>query len=136
AAGLGGARSVGRSADDLSKHPRQGPGGLLPHGHAHPGPAGPRSERDPKPQPVTPALALLWLAGLAAHDAPVFGAQVRLVVLHPTVRHGRGELVTNLDRDAFRVFENGKPQTITVFHREDVLVSVGILIDNSGSMGP
>jgi VWFA-related protein len=82
------------------------------------------------------ALALLLVAPLTERQAPVFRSEVRLVVLHPTVRNGRGELVTSLDRDAFTVYENGTPQPITVFHRDDVPLSLGILIDNSGSMGP
>jgi hypothetical protein len=44
--------------------------------------------------------------------------------------------VTNLERDAFTVYENGKPQPITLFGREDVPVSIGLLIDNSGRMRP
>jgi VWFA-related protein len=42
--------------------------------------------------------------------------------------------VTTLERDAFTVYENGKPQPITVFRRDDIPVSLGLLIDNSGSM--
>jgi Ca-activated chloride channel homolog len=55
-------------------------------------------------------------------------------VVQATVQNTRGELVTNLERDAFTVYENGKPQPITLFGREDVPVSIGLLIDNSGSM--
>jgi len=43
-------------------------------------------------------------------------------------------LITNLDKSAFTVFENGKPQPITSFRQEDVPVDMGIVIDNSGSM--
>jgi VWFA-related protein len=43
-------------------------------------------------------------------------------------------VVTTLNREAFSVFENGKPQPISVFRRDDVPVSIGVLIDNSGSM--
>ena len=82
------------------------------------------------------AIACLSVAALAGREAPVFPAEVRLVVLHPTVRNSHGELVTSLERGAFTVYENGKPQPITVFRRDDVPVSLGILIDNSGSMGP
>jgi Ca-activated chloride channel homolog len=64
----------------------------------------------------------------------VFRKQVEEVVLHATVVDERLRLATHLDRDAFTVFEDGHPQTITSFHREDVPVAVGILIDNSGSM--
>ena len=80
---------------------------------------------------------LLWvvsLAALQAQEQPTFRTQARLVVLQATVTNGRGALVTNLERDAFTVREDGKPQPITLFGRDDVPVSVGILIDNSGSM--
>jgi Ca-activated chloride channel family protein len=71
---------------------------------------------------------------LAAQEAPRFRASVGLVVLHATVKDSRGRLVTNLDEGAFTVYENGKPQPITLFSREDVPVSMGLVLDNSGSM--
>lgn len=64
----------------------------------------------------------------------VFRKQVQEVILHATVVDERRYLVPNLDRAAFSVFEDGVPQTITSFHREDVPVAMGIVIDNSGSM--
>ena len=80
-------------------------------------------------------LALLILqTGASAGQAPPFRAEIRLVVLHATVTNSRGELVTNLDQHAFTVQENGKRQPITLFRRDDVPISVGLLIDNSGSM--
>lgn len=63
-----------------------------------------------------------------------FRSDTRLVVLHASVNDRRGKLLTNLDRDAFKVFENGQPQEVKVFKREDVPVSLGIIIDDSGSM--
>lgn len=56
------------------------------------------------------------------------------VLLHATVVDDRQRLVTNLARNDFHVFEDGKPQTIISFHHEDIPVSMGIVIDNSGSM--
>jgi Ca-activated chloride channel family protein len=44
------------------------------------------------------------------------------------------KLVTNLDRSAFTVYEDGQPQKITSFRHEDIPVALGIVIDNSGSM--
>jgi Ca-activated chloride channel homolog len=79
------------------------------------------------------ALALLPLLGAFAQPPP-FRAETRLVVLHATVRNARGELVTNLERGAFTVYENGKRQPVTLFRRDDIPVSLGLLIDNSGSM--
>lgn len=43
-------------------------------------------------------------------------------------------IVNGLTRDQFRVFENDQPQQIREFNQEDVPVSIGVLVDNSGSM--
>ena len=82
---------------------------------------------------VLVAVALLPLLGTGAQQPP-FRAETRLVVLHATVRNARGELVTNVERGAFTVYENGKRQPVTLFRRDDIPVSLGLLIDNSGSM--
>ena len=64
----------------------------------------------------------------------VFKKQVQEVVLHATVVDAQRRLETHLDRGAFAVFEDGRQQTITSFHREDAPVAIGIVIDNSSSM--
>ena len=64
----------------------------------------------------------------------VFRAQVQEVVLHATVVDDKRHMVNNLTRNDFQVWENGAPQKITSFRREDIPVAVGIVIDNSGSM--
>src|SRR5262245_44755048 len=64
----------------------------------------------------------------------VFTSDTRLVVCHTTVIDKTGHLVTNLTKDQFTVLEDGKPQEIKVFRREDIPVSLGLIIDNSGSM--
>ena len=56
------------------------------------------------------------------------------VVLHATVFDDKQHFVTNLEKNAFSVFEDGHPQTITSFRHEDIPVSIGIVVDNSGSM--
>jgi Ca-activated chloride channel family protein len=56
------------------------------------------------------------------------------VRLNATVLDGSGRSVLDLDRDAFHVYEDGTPQTIASFRHEDLPVSLGILIDSSGSM--
>ena len=63
-----------------------------------------------------------------------FKAEAREVQLHATVIDDKQHLITNLDKNAFTVFEDGKPQTITSFRHEDIPVALGIVIDNSGSM--
>jgi VWFA-related protein len=70
----------------------------------------------------------------APDDVPVFRSDTRLVVLHATVVDKNGRLVTTLPREAFKVYENGTQQTLRLFRREDIPVSMGIIVDNSGSM--
>ena len=55
-------------------------------------------------------------------------------MLHATVIDDKQHMVTDLDRNAFTIFEDGKPQKIKSFRHEDIPVSLGIVIDNSGSM--
>jgi Ca-activated chloride channel homolog len=69
-----------------------------------------------------------------ADETPIFKAQTNQVVLHASVRDKTGKLVTNIPQSAFKVFENGAEQQLNLFRREDVPVSMGIIIDNSGSM--
>jgi VWFA-related protein len=59
---------------------------------------------------------------------------VEEVTLHATVVDDKQHLVTNLNKNDFTVFEDGLPQQITSFRHDDVPVSLGIIIDNSGSM--
>ena len=67
-------------------------------------------------------------------QAAPFHVETRLVVVYATVTNDRGEPVTGLSRGAFTVYENGKRQPIALFRSDDVPVSLGLLIDNSGSM--
>jgi Ca-activated chloride channel homolog len=64
----------------------------------------------------------------------VFKKKVQEVILHATVVDEQRHLVPGLDKSAFSVFENGVPQSVTSFRREDVPVAMGIVVDNSGSM--
>jgi VWFA-related protein len=68
------------------------------------------------------------------NDLAKFTDVVRRVVCPTTVVDKSGHLLTDLPRSAFTVYENGKPQSIIGFRREDVPVSLGLIIDNSGSM--
>ncbi len=98
------------------------------------------------PAPLALAAALLAGAALAGQNArtvnppaaydtgTVIRTDVRLVVLHTTVADKSGHLVTNLPERAFTVYENGVQQQIRSFKREDVPVSMGLIVDNSGSM--
>ena len=69
-------------------------------------------------------------------ERPTFKAESELVVLHVSVRDGNGRYITGLDRDAFTLIDDGKPQTLEMFSGDEVPASVGFLIDNSNSMRP
>lgn len=56
------------------------------------------------------------------------------VVLNCTVVDSHGRLVTDLTRADFKVWEDKVPQVVSFFQHADVPVSMGILVDNSGSM--
>jgi len=61
---------------------------------------------------------------------------VDMVVLRATAQDHKNILVSGLDKDNFQVYEDGVLQPIKYFSHEDIAVTVGLVIDNSGSMGP
>jgi Ca-activated chloride channel family protein len=67
-------------------------------------------------------------------EDPTFKVDTRLVELPVTVLNKDGKLITDLQQKSFKVFENGVEQPIKLFRHEDVPISLGIIIDNSGSM--
>jgi len=70
------------------------------------------------------------------HPEYTIRSNVRLVLLDVSVKDRRGRLVPRLSQKGFSVFENGRPQRITVFDNEDLPVTVGIIVDESYSMAP
>jgi VWFA-related protein len=81
----------------------------------------------------------LLLISLLAQDPQgraVFSSRAELVVLHVSVLDRRAGFVPGLPRDAFTVYEDGRAQPIRFFENEDTPVTVGLVIDNSGSMLP
>jgi Ca-activated chloride channel family protein len=67
-------------------------------------------------------------------DIAVFRAGTQLVDLAISVLDKNGKPINGIPRSAFQVFENNVLQPIKVFRAEDAPVSIGIVIDNSGSM--
>jgi len=63
-------------------------------------------------------------------------ATADLVLLDVSVNNAAGGHIPNLSKEDFRVYENGRLQTITRFGSDDVPVTVGLVIDTSGSMRP
>jgi Ca-activated chloride channel family protein len=86
---------------------------------------------------MLPAVGRAQQAKPSPPDGPfTINVSVQEVVLHATVRNHRGTPVAGLDKDNFQVFEDRVPQTIKHFSHDDIPVTVGLLIDNSGSMRP
>ena len=85
----------------------------------------------------TPAMVSAQQPKPAPPDTPfTINVSVGEVLLHATVRNRRGTPVAGLGPENFQVFENGVPQAIKHFSHEDIPVTVGLVIDNSGSMQP
>jgi Ca-activated chloride channel homolog len=101
-------------------------------------------DRDPvlSPDPVVvePAAADLSDVSIQPKEAEkgrggyTFRTDVDEVLLSCTVLDDKGRMVNDLKASDFRVWEDGKPQRIISAVRQDVPVSMGILVDNSGSM--
>src|SRR5512141_1013037 len=84
-------------------------------------------------------LVLIVLPTLARpQDLPrddyTINVNVDVVVLHATAQDHRDMLVSGLGRENFQVYEDGVLQPIKYFSHEDIPVTVGLVIDNSGSM--
>jgi Ca-activated chloride channel family protein len=60
--------------------------------------------------------------------------EVRLVQVYAAVRDAKGRPVTNLERDAFTLFEDGVPQSIATFATARLPITIALLIDTSSSM--
>src|SRR5262245_47370032 len=79
--------------------------------------------------------AFVLLPAGAWAQVPTFASRTNLVVLSATAVDGKGRPVTNLRRDDFRVFEEGRQQRIEHFSEAEKLPArVLLLVDFSGSM--
>jgi len=76
----------------------------------------------------------LLLLSLLSQSHPIYVSHSDLVVLHVSVLDRHAGYISDLPRDAFAVMEDGRPQHIEFFEHEDTPVTVGLVIDSSGSM--
>jgi Ca-activated chloride channel family protein len=102
-------------------------------------------DRDPilspdleSPAPVKPPVSTVTQPGdkglQKQGNGFILRADVDEVLLPCSVVDDKGRLITDLDRRDFQVWEDNVPQTVASFQHQDVPVSLGILVDNSGSM--
>src|SRR6185437_2212489 len=66
-------------------------------------------------------------------DVPMIKKNVELVLVPVTITDQSDRVITGLDKQNFRVYENKRQQNIQHFSSEDVPVSIGIILDISGS---
>lgn len=72
---------------------------------------------------------------LAENSLPLIKTDVKLVLVPVSVTDSNERFVTGLSQDNFKIFDNNKLQKIQTFSMEDAPVSLGIILDMSGSMG-
>jgi Ca-activated chloride channel homolog len=77
---------------------------------------------------LLPAVLLLLQALISVHTD--------LVAVPVVVTDARGHHLSGLSQDNFRVYEDGRPQPIAVFHHGDGPVTLGLIVDRSQSMRP
>ena len=67
---------------------------------------------------------------------PVLSSRTDLVALPVSVTNGRGDFVSGLTVANFNVLEDGRPQKVEFFEQENTPLTVGLIVDHSGSMAP
>ncbi len=72
----------------------------------------------------------------AANHQTALSSRTDLVPIPVSVTDPHGNFVAGLKAENFRVLEDGEPQSISFFEQENTPVTVGLIVDHSGSMGP
>lgn len=85
------------------------------------------------PRLIGPAVSLILLAA-QQQQPPVFRSGVATVAIYATVTDRYGQLVRNLRREDFQVFDNGRRQELTVFSNALQPITAVLLVDTSASM--
>jgi Ca-activated chloride channel family protein len=76
----------------------------------------------------------LGAVSTSAQQAPVFHSSAQIVSVYTTVLGPDRRLVTDLTKDDFEVFDDARPQPITVFSNAVQPISIVVMLDTSGSM--
>jgi Ca-activated chloride channel homolog len=99
------------------------------------GVAAPASGRAQNPPPsLAPPLPPPPLTPGQENKPKAITVPTELVVLHVTVSDDKGQFVSDLNKGNFKVYEQNVEQDLSFFSRDDVPVTMGLVIDNSGSM--
>jgi Ca-activated chloride channel homolog len=85
-------------------------------------------------QTIGPEVPIHHKGDTAKDTSKPIQIDVSLVLINMTVTDPNDRLVTGLEKENFRVFEDGKEQEIATFSSEDTPISIGVIFDMSGSM--
>ena len=80
------------------------------------------------------AMAVLAIGLLASSPSAQFKVGSQIVAVYTTVTDGAGKLITDLPRESFEVYDNGRLQAITQFANDIQPITVTVLLDRSLSM--
>ena len=83
---------------------------------------------------LIPALALLAASVTVQGQEPTFRSGTQIVSVVTTVTDSQGRLVPGLEREAFSIRDNGRPQEITFFQNDVQPFTVVVMLDYSASM--
>jgi Ca-activated chloride channel homolog len=84
--------------------------------------------------PFCLATFLLFCLAASAQDVSFRSGSSELVVLPVVVTDTQGRYISDLARERFTVFDNGRRTPIEIFTNEDTPLTIGLVIDSSGSM--
>jgi Ca-activated chloride channel homolog len=82
------------------------------------------------------AAALAGLAVTTAAQQPVFRSGIDTVAIYASVFDRYGEIITDLARPDFKVFDEGQRQDLTLFSNGQQPITAVVLLDTSASMTP
>src|SRR5271157_745075 len=89
------------------------------------------------PVPIVLVTLLCQIPVLAQdQDENVLRVDVNLVLVDATVKTKHGQIMGDLKKDAFEVREDGAVQNVEVFSRDELPISVALVLDLSDSIGP
>jgi VWFA-related protein len=86
--------------------------------------------------PSGPPVSIINVPPPPDPDAFRLSSDVELVLLDVSVKDSNGGFVSNLKQSDFKVYEDKVEQSIKTFAAQDVPVTVGLIVDNSGSVRP
>lgn len=119
------AARLGLAADDKAAPPTQPPN-----------PAAPKITIETRPPKPGPQAAVDPREKLLEGRPASIRIDKTLVQINVTVTDPLNRFVTGLDKDYFKLAEDKIPQEISQFSSEDAPLSIGLVFDTSGSMGP